>query len=133
MSRSREGTWLTTRSPILSRPSEMSSSPATIRSAVVFPQPDGPTSTMNSPSWASRSRSLTALVPSAKTFETSVNVTAATAQGLRYQLRGVGGNRGPSPREAGGPRGEAEGRGEAGQRSTDSRAGLPRLVDDVDP
>ena len=28
----------------------MSSSPATIRSAVVLPQPDGPTSTMNSPS-----------------------------------------------------------------------------------
>ena len=28
----------------------MSSSPATMRSAVVFPQPEGPTRTMNSPS-----------------------------------------------------------------------------------
>ena len=64
MSRLREGTLLTTRSPILSTPSEMSSSPATIRSAVVFPHPDGPTSTMNSPSWISRSIAFTARVPS---------------------------------------------------------------------
>ena len=58
------GTWFTTRSPILSTPSEMSSRPATIRSAVVFPHPDGPTRTMNSPSSISMSRSETALVPS---------------------------------------------------------------------
>ena len=37
-------------------PSVMSSSPATIRSAVVLPQPDGPTRTTNSPSATSRSR-----------------------------------------------------------------------------
>ena len=49
MSRSRDGTWFTTRSPIRIAPSEIASSPATIREAVVFPQPDGPTSTMNSP------------------------------------------------------------------------------------
>ena len=64
MSRSREGTRLTTRSPILSTPSEMSSSPATMRSAVVLPQPDGPTSTMNSPSSMSSSIWFTARVPS---------------------------------------------------------------------
>ena len=33
-----------------SRPPEIASSPASIRSAVVLPEPDGPTSTMNSPS-----------------------------------------------------------------------------------
>ena len=35
---------------MLTVPFEISSSPATMRSAVVFPQPDGPTSTTNSPS-----------------------------------------------------------------------------------
>ena len=60
MSRSFEGTWFTTRSPILTVPAVMLSSPATIRRAVVFPHPDGPTSTMNSPSSTSRSKSLTA-------------------------------------------------------------------------
>src|SRR5919108_4413110 len=78
MSRSRDGTWLTTRSPIFRTPREMSSSPATIRSAVVFPQPDGPTRTMNSPSWISRSRPLTAVVPSAYVFVTPSNETPAT-------------------------------------------------------
>ena len=42
--------WFTTWPPILSSPSVMSSRPATIRSAVDFPQPDGPTRIMNSPS-----------------------------------------------------------------------------------
>src|ERR1700735_2602231 len=42
----------------------MSSRPATIRSAVDFPQPDGPTRIMNSPSAMSRLRSLTASKPS---------------------------------------------------------------------
>ena len=60
MSRSFGVTSLTGLPPIRSVPEEMSSSPATIRSAVVFPQPDGPTSTMNSPSRTSRSRSFTA-------------------------------------------------------------------------
>src|SRR3990170_2036295 len=53
MSRSLGGTSLTTRSPMRRVPSEISSSPAIIRRLVVFPQPDGPTRTMNSPSpWA---------------------------------------------------------------------------------
>ena len=60
-----------------------------MRSAVVLPQPDGPTSTMNSPSSISRSRPATAFVPSGKTFETSENVTAANGDG-EYHLRRVG-------------------------------------------
>src|SRR3954451_24318646 len=78
MSRSRDGTWLTTRSPIRTAPPEISSSPATIRSAVVLPQPDGPTRTTNSPSAMSRSSESTALVPSAYTFVTSSRTTSAT-------------------------------------------------------
>src|SRR6476660_9069505 len=60
MSRSRDGTWLTTRSPIRTTPPEISSNPATIRRAVVLPEPDGPTRTMNSPSAMSRSSASTA-------------------------------------------------------------------------
>ena len=56
MSRSLGGTSLTTRPPISMVPPVISSSPAIIRSAVDLPQPDGPTSTMNSWSWMSRSR-----------------------------------------------------------------------------
>ena len=65
MSRSFGGTLFTTLSPIAIVPSVMLSSPAIIRSAVVFPQPDGPTSTTNSSSWMSSERSETAVVPSA--------------------------------------------------------------------
>src|SRR4249920_3912731 len=41
-------------------PASTSSRPASIRNAVVFPEPDGPTSTMNSPSAMSRSSASTA-------------------------------------------------------------------------
>src|SRR3954451_24002603 len=58
-------------------PSETSSRPATMRSAVVLPHPDGPTSTMNSPSTMSRSSRSTAVVPSGNCFETFSNVTLA--------------------------------------------------------
>ena len=44
--------------PIRISPSVISSSPATIRSTLVLPQPDGPTKTTNSPSPISRSRLL---------------------------------------------------------------------------
>ncbi len=50
MSRSLGATWFTTRPPMEIVPSVMSSSPATIRSVVDLPQPEGPTSTRNSPS-----------------------------------------------------------------------------------
>src|SRR5215216_984942 len=64
MSRSLGASWLTTVSPIFTSPSEMSSSPAIIRSAVDFPDPDGPTRIMNSPSLMSRSMFRTASKPS---------------------------------------------------------------------
>src|ERR1700683_2964090 len=60
MSRSLGWTQVTSRSPISTRPPSSGSSPASIRSAVVLPDPDGPTRTMNSPSLISRSRALTA-------------------------------------------------------------------------
>ena len=50
MSRSFGGTSFTTRSPIESVPALIDSSPAIMRSIVLLPQPDGPTSTTNSPS-----------------------------------------------------------------------------------
>src|SRR6267142_2547326 len=50
MSRSLGWTLLTTRSPIEIVPEVMFSSPASIRSKVDLPQPEGPTRTTNSPS-----------------------------------------------------------------------------------
>src|SRR6187402_2304892 len=64
MSRSRGGRSLTRSPPITRSPSVMSSSPAIIRNRVDFPQPDGPTRIMNSPSAISRLMSLTARNPS---------------------------------------------------------------------
>src|SRR5215472_13048036 len=57
-------TSLTGRPSMLIVPEVTSSRPATIRSAVVFPQPDGPTSTSSSPSPTIRSSESTATVPS---------------------------------------------------------------------
>ena len=48
-SRSFGGRSLTRRPPMWISPAEMSSSPAISRSSVDLPQPDGPTSTTNSP------------------------------------------------------------------------------------
>jgi hypothetical protein len=50
MSRLAGSTLLTTRSPMAISPSEISSRPATMRSRVDLPQPEGPTMTTNSPS-----------------------------------------------------------------------------------
>src|SRR3954467_3345180 len=55
MSRSFGGMCVTSRSPMKMCPSLTSSSPASIRSVVDLPHPEGPTSTMNSPSAISRS------------------------------------------------------------------------------
>src|SRR6185437_12487158 len=60
MSRSLGGTKVTSFSPISTRPPSRGSRPASMRSAVVLPDPDGPTRTMNSPSLMSRSRASTA-------------------------------------------------------------------------
>src|SRR5262245_27612886 len=80
MSRSLGATSLTTRSAIRIVPEEVSSSPATIRSAVDLPEPDGPTSTVKPPSATSRSSPSTAFVPSGNTFETSENAMLATGR-----------------------------------------------------
>ena len=79
MSRSRGGTSLTTRSSIRITPSVISSRPASIRSAVDFPQPDGPTRTMNSLSRTSRLKSFTAVIWGVKRFVTCSKVTSAIA------------------------------------------------------
>ena len=68
---------MTTLSPILISPPLISSSPATIRIIVVFPEPDGPTRTMNSPSPISIVTLSTAIVPSSKRFVTSANAISA--------------------------------------------------------
>ena len=54
MSRSLGATSLTTRPPISIVPALGRSSPATMLSSVDLPQPDGPTSTVNSPLSMSR-------------------------------------------------------------------------------
>src|SRR5579864_2782797 len=83
MSRSRGGRSFTTRSPIATSPLVMSSSPAIIRKAVVFPQPDGPTRQTNSPSAMSRSRRSTArpFAPGYR-FVRLLNETRATEPSL---------------------------------------------------
>ena len=64
MSRSIGGRSFTTRPSMQMSPAVISSSPATMRSVVVLPQPEGPTSTTNSRSRISRFTSLTAWVSS---------------------------------------------------------------------
>src|SRR5450755_3599866 len=54
MSRSFDSTSLTTLPSMAMVPAEISSSPASMRSSVDLPHPDGPTSTMNSPSLMSK-------------------------------------------------------------------------------
>ncbi len=71
MSRLRGGSRVTTRSLIRISPLVTGSNPATIRSAVVLPQPDGPTSTRNSPGSTSRLSSLTATTPPGKCLVTA--------------------------------------------------------------
>src|SRR6266542_5530104 len=79
MSRFADGMLFTTRPSIEIVPSVAVSSPATIRSAVVFPQPEGPTSTTNSPSSIERSSRSTARTPPGKSFVTLSNSTRATS------------------------------------------------------
>src|SRR5947207_2989916 len=64
MSRSIGARLLTTLPSMLTSPEVISSRPATMRSVVVLPQPEGPTSTTNSRSRISRFTSFTACVPS---------------------------------------------------------------------
>src|SRR5262249_12882941 len=79
MSRSGGSSSVTSTSPIEIVPSVISSSPAIIRSSVDFPHPEGPTSTMNSPSSTVRLTSSTATTPPAKAFVTFSSSMPATA------------------------------------------------------
>src|ERR1051326_1998549 len=88
MSRSRGETPFTTFPPMAMAPEVGSSSPAIIRSAVVFPRPDGPTRTMNSPSATVQVSASTAIVPFGKTFVISWNETSATISTSRVRSRG---------------------------------------------
>src|SRR4029450_1533087 len=83
MSRSFGGTSFTTRSPIAIVPSLIRSRPATLRSAVCFPPPYGPTRIRNSPSATSRVRSSTATTGPGYTFVTPSNATRAIALALQ--------------------------------------------------
>ena len=76
-SRSLGSTSLTTSSPMDTVPAVGSSSPATIRSAVVLPHPEGPSRTRSSPSATSRWRSSTASTPS-NALLTPAKLTRAT-------------------------------------------------------
>ena len=60
MSRSLAGTWFTTLPSIAIVPVVIGSRPAIMRSTDDLPQPDGPSSTMNSPSPIVRVKSATA-------------------------------------------------------------------------
>ena len=85
-SRSRGCTSLTRWSSMRSSPSVTDSSPATIRSRVDLPHPDGPTSTRNSPSPMRRSAPwITSTSP--YRFTTDWNSTVATVGA--YSRRGA--------------------------------------------
>src|SRR5216117_67866 len=78
MSRCLGGPRLTTLPPIATSPSLISSSPATMRSSVDLPQPDGPTSTQNSPSATVTSTACTTSVWP-KRLRTCLSITSAMA------------------------------------------------------
>src|SRR6266446_270626 len=79
MSRLRGARSVTSRPPMRISPEVASSRPPTIRSTVVFPDPDGPTSTRNSPSDTSRSSEETATAPPGNALVTPDRTIAATA------------------------------------------------------
>src|SRR5262245_55003102 len=86
MSRSLGGRSLTTRSPITISPAVISSSPATIRSVVDFPHPEGPTRTMNSLSRMWRFTSLTACTSSYFLFRSFMRTWAIAVLPIRRFL-----------------------------------------------
>src|SRR5688500_18962305 len=88
MSRSFGGTSLMRAPSTRISPALIFSRPATMRSAVDFPHPDGPTRIRNSPSPTSSERSSTAITPASplfggNTFDTCSNVTWATRSSLQ--------------------------------------------------
>src|SRR6266508_2126929 len=78
MSRSFGARSVTSRPPTTMCPPDASSSPAIMRSSVDLPHPDGPTSTMNSPSSIRSDTSSTAVTPPSNTFVTPSSTISAT-------------------------------------------------------
>src|SRR6185437_16433988 len=94
MSRSLGCTKVTSVSPISTRPPSSGSRPASMRSAVVFPDPDGPTRTMNSPSLMSRFRASTAGGTSfayMRVADTNFTLAIADLRLVRHRMRGHSG------------------------------------------
>src|SRR6202049_4837808 len=87
MSRARGAGSLTTRSAMRTSPSVISSRPAIMRSAVVLPQPDGPTRQMNSPSAMSRLSLSTASVPAAYRLVRLSSTTRAIRSASLHRTR----------------------------------------------
>src|SRR5262245_27669907 len=83
ISRSFGGTSFTTRPPIEIVPALICSRPATTRSAVDLPQPDGPTRIRNSPSGTSRVSPSSATTGPGYTLVAPSNVTLATRLALQ--------------------------------------------------
>src|SRR3954452_22153490 len=78
-SRAAGGSFVTSRPPMTIRPPVIVSRPPIERRSVVFPHPDGPTSTMNSPSPIVRLTSLTARTPFGNSFVTWSRTISPTA------------------------------------------------------
>src|SRR5919106_5975034 len=89
MSRSLGGRSSTSRSPMWISPAVISSSPATIRSVVDLPQPEGPTRTMNSLSRMCKFTSLTAWT-SSYFLLSAFSITWAIAHSPSHGFPGVG-------------------------------------------
>jgi hypothetical protein len=87
--RSRGALSLTRFPPITMSPLVMSSRPTIMRNSVDFPQPEGPTRIMNSPSAMSRLTSFTAAKPSPyclTMFFISMEAIAACSPSIRAEL-----------------------------------------------
>src|SRR5688500_6768758 len=93
MSRSLGARSLTRSPPMRSSPDVMSSRPAIMLRVVDFPQPDGPTRMMHSPSAISMSTSRTATAPSGYCLVTLSRTISAIAS----PLDGAGGQPGDDP------------------------------------
>src|SRR5687768_8463244 len=88
------------RSPKRIRPRSRSVNPATMRSSVVLPQPDGPSSVKNSPSrTASETSSMARTAPKVRATPSMVmpaNGSAGLLDGLLDALQGLAALRGPA-------------------------------------
>src|SRR6185437_195024 len=82
MPRARGGMSLTTLPSMMTSPVVCLSSPAMMRRKVVLPQPEGPSSTMNSPSETDRLIPLTAATPPNSFFTSRVEIAAIAASDL---------------------------------------------------